>query len=448
MRLSPSEHRALGLVNKKCRALAEPFLYSRIQWTWLAPQPPAAFVQFLRRVLARPQLAAHITHLHLDGDTFRYQGFGMTNPKIPISSAELDEPVAFIRRTGVPFGDLWVQELRQGTIDAFVALLLAQSPNLKCLYLGHNFTQHSALIGKVLRSTVCEAVEYHLPTFRQLREVYFLLADSEDEARDKKVKNTADILPFFYLPNLKHLSASIENPDSFTWPAACPPVQTKLKSLDLSRIREDYLRELLSVTPNLETLRWHWYFDSGVEDRFVTQILDLDRLAAAISHVRDTLSELTLSAEVSIGGSDPFYPAVKLEGSLHAMAQFGGLKKLQIPWPLLAGFEKDTTKRLRDFVPKNIESLVITDDLRLQNEDKMDRSLPEWEWTHSTIVDVLQSWLKDWKTCTPHLRRISLVISVLLYEPDDWSTKLTHQLRDLSTQTGVHVELINVTDEM
>ncbi|KAI9036459.1 uncharacterized protein KD926_001802 [Aspergillus affinis] len=239
--------------------------------------------------------------------------------------------------TGVPYGDLWIHELRQGTVDAFVAFLLTQVPNLRYLYLD-NFTRQSALLGMLLRSAICEHVNYQLPDFQHLRDVYFLLADRADREPDETVMNAADILPFFYLPSLQKISASIENPVSFTWPAAHPPVPSNFKSLDLT-------------------------CDQGV----YLEVLDLDRFTAAISHVRDTLMELTVSAHASRCGVAFSYPAVNIVGSLHQMVKFEMLRRLEIPWPLLVGFVPDTTKRLHDVIPSNIESLVLTDDLRLHN---------------------------------------------------------------------------------
>jgi hypothetical protein len=40
--------------------------------------------------------------------------------------------------------------LRQGTMDAFVALLLAQLSNVRCLYLARQFTRQTALVDMVL----------------------------------------------------------------------------------------------------------------------------------------------------------------------------------------------------------------------------------------------------------------------------------------------------------
>ncbi|KAE8136487.1 hypothetical protein BDV38DRAFT_293903 [Aspergillus pseudotamarii] len=447
--LSPPELHALCLVNKKFHTIVEPLLYSKIKMAWRKTRPhaPPPITQLLRTILSRPQLAAYITNIHLDGDTYLLvEKFRWTIPKVPVSDAELDQLIIFIRGTGVPYSDLWIQELRQGTIDAFVALLLAQLSNLKYLYLAGDFTRQTALIGMVLRSAICEPGNSSLSDFRHLQDVSFLCPNGEDEARDQKIKNTTDILPFLYLPSVQRMSASVENPIEFTWPAAHLPVPSKLISLDLTTVRETYLGKLLAVTQNVEALRWQWYYDYGVRDRFTTPIVDLDRFTAAISHVRGTLTDLTVSADVDIGGNDQFLPGIKIQGSLHAMVNFDMLKRLQVPWPFLVGFAQGTTERWQDLMPRNIEFLVITDDLRYQNADLMAPEWPQWEWEHSTILGVLQTWLKDWKAYTPHLCRISLVISLLDDEPDDWRPRLRHQLRELSAQGGVELELIDLTD--
>jgi hypothetical protein len=442
--LSSAELHALCLVNKMRRTIAERFLYSKIQMTWLKPDRPPPIAQLLRTLLSRPQLAAYITTVHLDSNLYDqyHHLFQFTIPKLPVSGAELDQPIAFIRGTGAPYSDLWIQELRQGSIDAFVALLLAQLSNVRYLYLANDFTRQSALVGMVLRSAICELVDYGLPDFRHLRDVTFLKPECQDCARDMKVKTTQDVLPFFYLPSVQRLSASIENPAEFTWPAAHLPVPSKLTSLELTIVREAYLGELLALTPNLETLRWHWYFDYGVIDKFTTPIVNLDWIVAVISRVRGTLTDLTLSAECGLGGGDQFLPGIKIVGSLQRMVGFDKLKRLQVPWPFLVGFAQDMTKRLQDVIPRNIEFLTITDDLNLQNEGGMVKALPRWEWTDDAMLGLLQSWLKDWKACTPHLRGITLLLS--WNDDNEWSPRMRDQLRELGAHAGVPLELIEL----
>ncbi|KAH3027076.1 hypothetical protein KXV89_007486, partial [Aspergillus fumigatus] len=367
---------------------------------------------------------------------YDYWNFQFKIPNLPVSGAELDQPIAFIRGTGAPYSNLWIQELRQGSLDAFVALLLAQLSNVRYLYLANDFTRQSALVA------ICEPVHYGLPDFRHLRDVSFLKSDGEDYSRDMKVKTTQDVLPFFYLPSVQRMSASIENPDEFTWPAAHLPVPSKLTSLELTIAREAYLSELLALTQNLKTLRWHWYFDYGVIDKFTTPIVNLDWIVAVISRVRGTLTDLTLSAKCGLGGGDQFLPGIKTLGSLQGMVGFDKLKRLQVPWPFLVGFAQDMTKRLQDVIPRNIEFLTITDDLRPQNEDGVVKALPRWEWTDDAMLGLLQSWLKDWKACTPHLRDITLLLS--WNDDNEWSPRMRDQLRELGAHAGVPLELIEL----
>ncbi|KAL6228839.1 hypothetical protein BDW75DRAFT_235618 [Aspergillus navahoensis] len=446
--LSATEHRTLCLVNQDIRQ--HPFIYSKIQWTWQKDRPdsPPPIPQLLRILLSRPQLAGYITDVRLDGYTYRIsrKGFRWTIPSIPIPNDELDKPIEFIRQTEVPYSNRWIQELRDGTIDAIVALLLAQLNNLKYLYLSGDFTRRTALIGMVLQSAICEPIDNGLPDFRRLQDVSFLVPQGRDEAWDQKTKNTADVLPLFYLPNVQRMSASIQNPDEFRWTTARLPNPTKLISLDLTHVREGYLGELLSVTKNLRSLRWEWYFDYGVEDRFTTPIVELTQIVAALSTVRDTLTDLTIFAdcECDVHGGDAFRPAIKTEGSLHSLVNFDMLRSLQIPWAFLVGFVQDMTKRLPDVIPRNIEYLIITDDLALQNDDNMPPHWPQWEWKDYAIVDLLQSWLEDWGACTPHLRRITLLLSWIDTDMNEWSPGMRDRLRELGGRTGVALELIEL----
>jgi hypothetical protein len=118
----------------------------------------------------------------LGGYTYRIDrtGFRWTIPQIPIPNDELDKPIAFIQRMGLPYSKRWIQELRDGTIDALVALLLAQLSILRYLYLSGDFTRRTVLIGMVLQSAICE--NYGLPDFGRLQDVSFLVPQGRDEA--------------------------------------------------------------------------------------------------------------------------------------------------------------------------------------------------------------------------------------------------------------------------
>jgi hypothetical protein len=292
-------------------------------------------------------------------------------------------------------------------------------------------------------------MDYKLPDFKHLQGVSFLLHITKDDARDKKIKNT-EALSLFYLPNLQHLSASIENPPTFSWPTVQSPTPSKLISLDLTKVREEYLGESPSVTPNLKGLRWRWCYDFDIHDDLNTPIVDLDRMATAISHVGGTLTELTIIGDCEIGATDYYAPPIKIEGSLNAMVNWGMLKKLQIPWTFLVGFAEDRSKRLQDLISKNIEFLSITDDLKLQNDDGMVSDWPIWDWEDRAMLGLLQSWLEDWKACTPHLRRITLIICPewIFHEFDEWTPDMRQEFRELCARTGVEIEIIELDHQV
>lgn len=450
--LSHPDFYVLCLTSKTFRIIAEPLLYSKIHFIWQKQldyyrscplEDPPPITQLLRTLLSKPQLAAHITSLYLDGKAYALESTRFKLPKIHVPKDQLDEPTAFIRRTGLPVScrDWWIRELHDGSVDALIALLLAQLSSLRYLHLGYSFTRQSALIGTVLRSVTCEPSNYKLANFQHLQGLSFIRFESRDEACDRKVKNTANILPFFYLPNLQHMSASIDNPDKWSWPTpqAHAPIPSKLKSLDLMNIREGYLGEILAVTKNLETLRWKWYYDNGVWDDFaVTQTLDLDQVGAALSHVQETLTDLTITADCQPAPavSDQFYPGLQAVGSLTALSNFDRIKTLQIPWVFLVGFAEDRTKRLQDVIPRNVEFLTITDDLALQNCDDLE------QWPKYAILDLLESLLRE--GTTPFLKRIALLLSWIDTDINQWPPRAREQLQGLSAQTGISLELVEI----
>lgn len=83
---------------------------------------------------------------------------------------------------------------------------------------------------------------------------------------------------------------SVDNPATaaFKWPAANPPNPSKLQFLDVSMIREGPLGELLSVTSRLQQLKWFWSYHPDLKDRWVTDIIDLEKITADLSIVEET----------------------------------------------------------------------------------------------------------------------------------------------------------------
>ncbi|RHZ62282.1 uncharacterized protein CDV56_103761 [Aspergillus thermomutatus] len=376
-----SFHTRSGAQGHKFRIIAEPFLYAHIQWTWTSSQnPPIA--QFLRSIVHRPELAGFVHVVILNGDSFDHCQHGYRqkrpkSPKLPVTEVVLDELVRCIERIHIPYAEQWIQELRAGTMDAFITLLLSQLPNLRCLYLGKNFARESRFMGMMLRSALCdESQDSHLPSFTHLQDVSAVYPDFDRYIPDyTDVRNTADILPLFYLPSVERIRTLVDNPTTFMWPGKYPPNPSRLASLDLTMLREGHLGQVLSVTQGLRKLQWDWYYCPELEDHFVTDTIDLDQIAADLSHVQETLTDLTITAGSDALPGDLERPELTFSGSFKTFSGLHRLKKLEVPIPFLLGFSPRAPNVvcLEEALPKNIEWLTVTDDLCYQQEW-------EWEW--------------------------------------------------------------------
>jgi len=260
---------AVCLVCRALHGLAESALYAKIYWTWSETKiPPISLL--LRSILSRPGLGAHIKSLQLDGNDFdrRFTRGGMP-PTIPVNETVLLRLTAFIDKLNFPYGDLWVCRLRTGTMDAYVAALLAHLPNLTTLHVDTNFGTVSQIVGILLRLALCNSsVKVLLPTFQHLQKVSVeaigLLRPlcrvapgmNATTIRSLRYRNTEDMLPYLYLPSIQYLSASIANPVSFAWPTSQLPCSSALTSLHLKFFREAHIKHILPHTTALKTLHW------------------------------------------------------------------------------------------------------------------------------------------------------------------------------------------------
>ncbi|EEP82610.1 predicted protein [Uncinocarpus reesii 1704] len=439
--LSSDDLRAICLINKHLRALAEPFLYSIIEFIWSRNQTPT-IIPLLRSLLRRPLLASFVRNLVLLGDDFEtsLHHYRREVPKLPVAEMDLEEFAESIRETNVPYGDSWIQKLQAGEMDAFVALLLSRLPNMRGLYLGPNFTAKNQLVGPMFHSALCEDRKCRLPSFNHLRDVssvYFTLGI--DYRRFVTYRNTQDVLPLFYLPSVERISTLIDNPINFTWPAGNLPNPSGLKSLELLMIREGNLGQVLSVTTGLEKLAWEWYYRDDLMDHFVTDTFDFDLIAADLSHVRNTLTHLTISAFTDMARADPEFPRIYMKGNLHPFSQLHMLKDLKVPLPFVMGFSPAAwdTRHRTGALPKGLEYLTLTDDLYLQEE---------WEWEDADLLEALRLWLESWKISTPHLRRLHFLSEHMAH--GEWGPDMRQQLRDFGAKAGLQAEMIKLTGEM
>ncbi|KAH8895207.1 hypothetical protein GQ53DRAFT_743966 [Thozetella sp. PMI_491] len=438
---------------KTMHAITERFLYSKFYWSWTFNVPfqisaspsrtsatPPPIMRFLQSLLEKPHLADFVNDVRLEGDSlsrishyFRGQLPTLPNPGFVLKALSLKAT----DKLDIPQPDRarWRAELIRGSVDAWVALLLSQIPKLKVLNLEENFIRDSYFIGMILRWALCGPVERGL--FQGVADARFKLAL---DMRYRKTRgNTGDMLSLFYLPSVKHISVSIDNPfPSFSWPSRRSPDPSKLLSLDLTMLREGHLGHILSTTKSLTRLKWSWFYGESLRDKFATDVINLDSIVADLSHVQRTLENLTITAATRMSSGQLEYPPITVQGSFAALTKFDALKRLEAPLPFLMGsMSPDGAQELCRSLPRNLEELCLTDDLYLQEE---------YGWGGEHFWTAIRVWMENWKASTPRFRKFHLLLRMMDY--DDWDPEERRVLRELGVRVGVQVEITKLAGDM
>lgn len=439
--LARDDLRAICLAHPRLYELAHPILYSSISFIWqkrsYRPRPRRhPIAPLVRTILVRPELAFHIRAIACDGrdftDSAAEQGKA---PKIIVSEPEVEEAVSFVARCQVPYRDTWIAELRSGTMDAYLAVLLSQLPRLGRLHLGPDFFIESNLIALVVRSILWDSSPNQTwPT--NLEHLHAVSLERRvNRHSDWGIRNTANVLPFFYLTSLKSLSVWVDDPVTFAWPTATPPCASNLVSLRLNDIREAHLGHLLSVTPRLRSLHWTWMFHPDHEDQFNSPVVDLDLIMSALAHTKSTLTELTIQAFRGYALRVDDRVPLRTRGSMRALVGFAQLKKLTIPLVLLTGFLLPVRTNVGKCLPSNLEELTLMKDLFLDFHE---------EWDEVGYLRALQPWLENIKASTPHLWNLCLSVE---YTPDSELgsevAALRERLRELARAAGIELNAWN-----
>ncbi len=345
--------------------------------------------------------------------------------------------------TRLPFRDRWIVELRLGTLDAYLALLLVRLPRLRRLSLGPVFFTESELTGLVLRSGLDGHRSGWLGVdvggcLRELRTVLLIRSGQYHLARTNR--NTESILPFFYLPSLEEIVVSMDNPlaPALPWPIVQRPVAASLISLEISGgIRESHLGQLLAVMPCLRILRWTWRFDPDHEDQYNNPVVDLDQLIPALLHVRETLTELTILAESYEPYFSHYPPPLRVQGSMIPLAGFHRLTKLFIPLDFFTGFSLPAREPVGRCLPYNLEEVTLADDLYIDS-DRNER------WDEAGHTGTIVTWLADMESLTPQLRKLCLVLQACDGEISLDDLKVKVKIQNLARLAGVEVTTLHV----
>jgi hypothetical protein len=225
-------------------------------------------------------------------------------------------------------------------------------------------------------------------------------------------------------------SAVGDNPIAFGWITHLPDPST-ITSLDLDSIRETHLGRILSVTPGLKSLTWDWFHNSQSRNSSNTPLIDLDEVATALIHVRNTLKQLSITADCIFhtGWGTSEFPVLEIKGSLTPLVDFNQLESLDIPLPFLASFTPKTGIQLEDVVPRNIKHLRISDDLEMQEQ---------YDWDDTSLLRAIESWRNSLRASNPNLSTISLWVNG---KNSDWGPDTRGEFQTLCDKHGVRAKV-------
>ena len=399
--LQKLEHADINATNRACqrlRALTEPLLYQTITLRLDEHAPPVSLL--LRSLLDRPELCRHVRRLVLCGEGFADDDdFLEEIPRCSVEGLPLEKALKLMEEMMNGSGSfaLWTRELEVGSLDAMVTLLVSLLPDLESLHLGPSCTLDNGLLGHFLRAALCNAppsnTKQSLPSYHKLQTVTVAPRFAEQDiplwGREVSASyidyhNSADVLPWFYLPSLRGISVSIDTPVNFHWPTERPPRAAALRSLRLFRLREHAFESLLAaVGSGLIAIDWSWMYQGDLDPEASLPHVNLNVATRALRHSEQSLRQLVISADASPASSDGEYddPVIAFRGCLNLSA-LTQLRTLEVPWVFLMGLAPG--QRLLDVLPCNLESLVMTQSL-MNDEDGV------FKWTDASILAAVEA---------------------------------------------------------
>lgn len=281
-----------------------------------------------------------------------------------------------------------------------------------------------------------EEKDNSVPVLQELRSLD-LPVNSLTRREDWEVRLEA-AAAFIKLPKLESLTLSVprsmNGPQSFRWPPSGPPSDSRLSSLTISGMREQYFGQITRHLKSLKYLKWQFFEDIELDAPCNIQLAEL---GTALGHMGATLEDLVLQASIyDDDGPEPLELPLSLSGSLDAMANLDNLRRLQLPWAFAFGLEPfEGRRKLPKILPRGLELLTLTDDLKEYIRE-------EWKWTEPKIIATIKSEMVDYDIGAdfPSLRVVFIPFFIYLY---------SLQLSVLSSRASVRLEsrLEWLTDE-
>lgn len=430
--LGQSDVRNVCLACVRTRNLAQPRLFSSIQYKWVTENSPLPVARLARTLHRRRDLAQAVTSISLVSISSHGNHKRYTHVSTPDDSFD-DLAQAAADQTQLSFSSALAQAVRDGKLDGFVTLLLALTPNVATLKLTSDFANKTYLLSKLALDAAALAgaqqpkQEQEQKPLRSLRQVEYL-PKITPFGTGGNITNMSEVLPLLYLPALKNLNAELENAETFAWPLpAAPPDMANLTHLTLTMVREPYLLKILQQAQALQYLDWEWVHCNGRGGLIDGPKMDLDQICEALSCVRRTLTTLKLRG-MAFGVVNS--PEVEIKGSIKRLAELTAVTTLEAAPLFFMGFGPDQdTVPLHECLPASVRKVCFTDDFSLHDD---------LQWTSKDEMDAIRKWWQVKSQWTPKLEEFELR---LLRTGDLWLSEEREALLELSKVHNISVDV-------
>lgn len=354
-RVSTNSLLSLCLTSKELNQLTEPCLYESWgttgvdceRWT---EKKLRSLQRFLLTILSRPHLASFVKYVEADCWTELY------NQKVCFISsrpADIKLLIETARKVAVPDADAWIWGLRDGSSDAYMALLFSQVVRLKELSLA------LPSYAKYTNQVVLQAARHStgFKALQHLSKISFAWPEHDGQ------RGLYEVTPYLSLPSVEAYHAThawhcTDPEEPLGWYPlkrnrleGTPSLAPKLKTLDLRKTNLDpnAMKRLLGAYRFLESFELLVKREDG--QRYVVNTLGPLAFLQALQPSISTLRHLRLGAYSAIT-SCRVLPLGSLQG-------FDRLTSLDIDVQILLGGDPRTAPSLADILPSSIESLVL-----------------------------------------------------------------------------------------
>lgn len=423
--VSKSDLLHLCLTNSELLHAFQLHLYRDIEFIW-SGDTALQLIPLVRTLCRRRDLALCVKRIAIDSPSvlvlpsfcgWRYQEQSNTCPD------DFREMGLVAQNLPVPFNEELCAALQKGSINAFVALMLALVTNVVHVDLRDVFAQEPDQVTNLLRHIAAQSAAPTLPLQKVTHLVYVMGCRFFSEW----VTNADQVAPWFYLPSLEDVTMELDSAYDFQWPQEgfTPPFLENLTSLSLSRAKGRCIGQILQHTKRLEHFTWTWMYHGAEEVEPDDEYLDLYEIGEALFHVRDTLKSLTLQGEYNVESELTPHSI----GSLRHLAAFSRLTTIQAPPAFFFGFGMSSPDPIWTWLPESIEHIVFTDDFE---------SKAPIEDVAPYILDDLDVWWTDGMHLTPNLSKLTLIWD---YFYESWHDENLNRLEILRESCNMDVKL-------